>query len=244
MLILLGRITYSFPAAGSREDSRLIWADEFNGRTLDLSKWVYKSLGPRRDAINVKDSISLDGKGHLIITTRKKGDEWHTGMISTKGKFEQAFGYFECRVKLQTQEGHWSAFWLQSPRMGETAGNPREYGAEIDIFEYLARKKDTIQHALHWDGYGDEHKAARCVYEKTGLRRGWHTFGLEWKRKEYIFYVDGKEIWRTEKGVSHIPQFIILSLEVGDWAGDISSARLPDQVIFDYVRVYISRPNS
>ena len=112
--------------AGFQEDSNLIWADEFNGQSLDRSKWVYKSLGPRRDAINVKESISLDGKGHLVITTRKKKDEWHTGMISTKGKFKQKFGYFECRVKLQKQVGHWSAFWLRSPWMAQEAGSPKK----------------------------------------------------------------------------------------------------------------------
>ena len=230
--------------AGFQEDSNLIWADEFNGQSLDRSKWVYKSLGPRRDAINVKESISLDGKGHLVITTRKQGDKWHTGMISTQGKYIQKFGYFECRVKLQTQEGHWSAFWLRSPSMGQRVGSPKKYGAEIDIFEYLAKEEDTIRHALHWNGYGEDSKAARCTYEKSGLLRGWHTFGLEWTKNEYVFFVDGQETWRTKKGVSHRSQFIILSLEVGDWAGDISQANLPDQVIFDYVRVFKSRPKS
>lgn len=241
--ILAMGVLYSLAAYLFQGNSDLIWADEFDGIALDRSRWVYKSLGPRRDAVNVKESISLDGRGHLVITTSKQGDKWHTGMISTQGKFKQKFGYFECRVKLQTQVGHWSAFWLQSPYMGKKAGNPKQYGAEIDIFEYLVRKKDTIQHALHWDGYGENHKSARCVYTKSGLGRGWHTFGLEWTRDEYVFYVDGKETWWTNKGISHRSQFIILSLEVGDWAGDISSAKLPDRVIFDYVRVYNHRPS-
>ena len=244
LLLLLAGIAYSIPVIESQENPDLIWADEFDGHSLDRSKWVYKSLGPRRDAVNVKESVSLDGKGHLVITTRKQGDKWHTGMISTGGKYKQKFGYFECRVKLQKQEGHWSAFWLRSPSMGEAAGSPKKYGAEIDIFEYLAKEKDTIRHALHWNGYGDESKSARCTYEKSGLHRGWHTFGLEWTKNEYVFYVDGQETWRTKKGVSHRSQFIILSLEVGDWAGDISQANLPDQVIFDYVRVFKSRPKS
>jgi hypothetical protein len=31
---------------------------------------------------------------------------------------------------------------------------------------------------------------------------------------------------------------MILSLEVGNWAGDISTAELPDHLYVDYVRVY------
>jgi hypothetical protein len=50
--------------------------------------------------------------------------------------------------------------------------------------------------------------------------------------------VDGKETWRTEKGVACRPEYIILSLEVGKWAGDISKADLPDNFCVDYVRVY------
>jgi len=35
---------------------------------------------------------------------------------------------------------------------------------------------------------------------------GWHTFGLSWKPDEYIFYVDGKETWRTKRAISHAPE--------------------------------------
>ena len=50
------------------------------------------------------------------------------------------------------------------------------------------------------------------------------------------------ETWRADKGVSGAPQYIILSLEVGPWAGKIADAKLPDSVLFDYVRVYKTRP--
>jgi len=45
-------------------------------------------------------------------------------------------------------------------------------------------------------------------------------------------------VWRTDKGVSHAREYIILSLEVGRWAGEIAKARLPDSCTFDYVCVY------
>jgi len=223
-------------------DDNLIWSDEFNGRSLDLAKWGYYGLGRRRDALNVKEAVSLDGQGHLVLTTSKVGDAWHTAMISTRGKFERAFGYFECRVRFQTQVGHWSAFWLQSPKMGAVVGDTKTSGTEIDIFEYLVNRGDKIQHTLHWDGYGKDHKSAKQIHEEEGLSRGWHTIGLEWTKNEYVFYVDGKETWRTDQAVSHAPEFIILSLEVGAWAGDIAKATLPDSLVVDYVRVYKTRP--
>ena len=68
---------------------------------------------------------------------------------------------------------------------------------------------------------------------------GFHTFSLWWKNDEYIFYVDGKETWRTKDGgVCQVPLYIKISDEIGNWAGDIKKAELPDKFIVDCVRVY------
>lgn len=220
------------------EGYELVWSDEFDGEKLDFDKWDYRALGPRRDAINVKDTVSLDGVGRLVLTTKRSGEKYHTAMISTAGKYEPTFGYFECRVKFQTQIGHWSAFWLQSPTLGEPVGDPAKAGTEIDVFEYLRNRGDKIQHTLHWDGYGKNHKSAGKAPEISGLTQGWHTVGFLWTATHYVFYVDGEETWRTDKGVSRRPQYMILSLEVGEWAGDIAEAELPDHLHVDYVRVH------
>ena len=68
---------------------------------------------------------------------------------------------------------------------------------------------------------------------------GWHTFSVWWKPTEYVFYVDGKETWRTNAGgVCQTPLYIKVSDEVGKWGGDITKANLPDALLVDYVRVY------
>ena len=55
---------------------------------------------------------------------------------------------------------------------------------------------------------------------------------------EYIFYVDGIETWRTNEAVSHRSEYMILSAELTGWGGDFSESLFPDEVTFDYVRVY------
>jgi hypothetical protein len=35
-----------------------------------------------------------------------------------------------------------------------------------------------------------------------------------------------------------VPEYLLLSDEVGDWGGDITKAKLPDEFQVDYVRVY------
>ena len=217
---------------------RLFWHDEFDGPKLDMKKWDYRSLGPRRDAINVKQTVALDGRGHLILTTERHGNQIWTAMIGTENRFETTFGYFECRVKLQKEVGHWSAFWLQSPTMGEPVGNPAKAGTEIDIFEYLRREGDHIRHAVHWDGYQKNHRSKGVTASVPGLMHGWHTIGLLWTPTAYTFFVDGKKTWVFDQAVSKRPEYLILSLEVGKWGGDIARAQLPDSFWVDYVRVY------
>ena len=57
--------------------------------------------------------------------------------------------------------------------------------------------------------------------------------------KSSVFYIDGKETWRTKAGgVCQVPVYIKLSDEIGPWAGDIKKADLPDETLVDYVRVY------
>lgn len=246
------------------DDYTLVWSDEFEGPAdarPDPTKWAPLHPGPRRDAINVEDAARLDGNGHLRITTTrhprtstqpaspKSGQaadefDYHTGMISTRGKFEPTYGYFECRYQAQTQPGHWSAFWLQSPTMGKELGDPAKSGVEIDVIEYLATPKyrDRAQHTIHWDGYGKEHKSHHQEITIPGLGEGFHTFGLEWTPDEYIYYVDGQVTGRMRQAVSQRSEYLILSVEVGKWADSIADATLPDSMIVDYVRVWQRRP--
>lgn len=218
---------------------KLVWSDEFDGTSLDMEKWGYRQLGPRHDGVTVTDTVTLNGEGQLVLTTKKSGDAYHTAMIGTQGKFETTFGYFEARIKLQQEYGHWSAFWLQSPTIGKPLGNTAVAGTEVDIYEYHRKLgKDVIVHNLHWDGYKKDHKKTGGKATVPGITQGWHTFGVLWTEAGYVFYIDGEETWRTQKAISKRSLYIILSMEVGKWAGDISKAKLPDSLYVDYVRVY------
>ena len=216
---------------------KLAWHDEFEGERLDESKWDVPPDGRRRDAWWMRKAISLDGKGHLVISTLKEGDKYIDGCVRTRGKFEQTFGYWVARIELQSQPGHWSAFWLMGDRVHKVGDRGRD-GTEIDIME-KPWLDDRVQHALHWDGYGKQHRSEGKVVHVPGVMKGFHTFGLLWTPKEYVFYVDGKETWRTTAGgVCQAPLYVKLSDEVGKWGGDIRKAKLPDRFLVDYVRVY------
>ncbi|GAB4234344.1 MAG: hypothetical protein Kow00109_07370 [Acidobacteriota bacterium] len=215
----------------------LVFLEDFEGTELDMTKWAFPPAAPRRDGWWLPEAVSLDGQGHLVIRTYWDGERYVDGCIRTRDKFEPTYGFFIARIQFQRQPGHWSAFWLYNDSVGSTANAGRD-GTEIDIIE-KPWLDDRAQHALHWDGYGAEHQSAGKLIEVPGIMEGFHTFALWWTPTEYIFYVDGQETWRTSAGgVCQVPLYIKLSDEIGDWAGDIRQAELPDQFLVDYVRVF------
>lgn len=226
----------------------LVWHDEFDGETLDGTRWKPWAIGPRRDAVNTEDAARLDGEGRLIITTTRAEEGgttvYHSGGVWTRGLYEPTFGYLEARIRLQREIGHWSAFWLNCSPMGEPVGDPHAGGVETDIMESHHRMRGgrAVQHNLHWDGYGADHKSRGREVSVQGLMDGFHTFGVLWTAEEYVFFVDGVETWRVREAdggaISRRPEHLILSLEVGDWAGDIVGAALPDGMAVDWVRVW------
>ncbi|MGN1348872.1 MAG: family 16 glycosylhydrolase [Acutalibacteraceae bacterium] len=163
--------------------------------------------------------------------------------------FSQAFGYFECRVKLPNSDGLWSAFWLQSSNQRKI-GNKGEDGTEIDIFESAFRnsKSSEMGHALLWDGYSKHGKVEDFITPLTqNLYDGYHTFALKWTPAYYVFYIDGKPTWATEGGgVSKVREFLRLTVEIdagdgfgphGQKIGQFDDQNPADDFLIDYVKV-------
>jgi beta-glucanase (GH16 family) len=246
MLLGAGAAAFTALEARGQEPSRhvpkgyrLVWSDEFDGKLLDVTKWTPRGVGPRKGGVTSPANAFVDGEGHLIIETNKVGNEYHTGMISTQKSFLTAYGYFEARVRLPTQGGQVSAFWLQSPDNTIRTADAKSSGTEIDIVEfYRGRLGSRADNAIHWGGYGDQHKFLIKRFPFESGPNDWHVFSLSWTPDRYIFYADGRETWRTKEAVSHVPQYIILSTIISAQPNSIARAHLPDQFKIDYVRVY------
>lgn len=220
---------------------KLVWADEFDGDTLDRTKWDFRLhfWGERFDAytdkgVIVKNSCvelhrtEVDGRyvspqlqtgcNSFDLMTATRENPWGQDGIwplkeLSEPKFVHRFGYYECRCKFQKDpKTMWSAFWTQSPTIGGRF-EPEWCGVESDIMEYFDPDKATTGNIM--GGYGKQYQDdGRVSYALERTEDGWHYFGMDWQADGYVFYCDGKEISRCNKHVSQVPQFILLTTEI------------------------------
>jgi beta-glucanase (GH16 family) len=235
----------------------LVWEDGFDGSALDAQRWTALS-GSREDAVNTPSAISV-ANGELVVTTFTRSGVNYTGFLSTEGKFQALYGYFEARIRFQDAPGSWCAFWISTATIGKPLGDPGTAGVEIDVVEHRATDqggwdalKDMVALNLNWDGY-DSHK--KTLQKVTALPDGapvqgdWHVYGVLWTETGYTFYVDGMALWTQDAPVSHRPEDLRLTCEVADgsWAGYVPKGGygLPDasaaHMEVDWVRVWQPR---
>jgi Beta-glucanase/Beta-glucan synthetase len=215
---------------------KLVWDDQFNGNLLDTTKWNVRGVGPRRIGYNSASAVKVEG-GMLKLFALHKSDSILGSAIGSAKHFNPKYGYFECRAQLQKSIGIWGAFWMQSPEISK-GEDPSKFGTEMDIFEFFREMgNDTITHALHW-AYGPNMKSVGMKSYLKGLSEGFHTFGLEWSPEKYSFFIDGYKFHEQTVGISNIPEYLILSMELPETMKSLEKTVFPDVFLVDWVKVY------
>lgn len=226
----------------------LVFNDEFNGSTLNKSKWWTRMIysGGTQDRLNDEQQRYRDNQNHVVangvlsLIARKvtsgavNGIDYESGMI--RSDWTTRYGYFEARVKMPGALGVWPAFWLNSDvsEKGQLTWPP-----EIDIFEMVNNGVEDTTDMLHSGvslqsgmtspiTYLDSAFNTTWTFWRAPFRfdADWHTVGAEWTPEQVTVYVDGKKIYtRYYKWVYNDlsvagPAHIILNLAVGgSWAG-------------------------
>ena len=249
-------------------DFELVWADEFDGDSLDRTKWSTQDTTELRRGGYWNGEMVEVQDGNLTIYSKylENGIEgenvpgWYTAQISTRDLYEQTYGYFEVRCILPKGYGQWAAFWMINSSLRYEYPDGTK-GAEIDIFEsayYGTDDPNQVTSAVHWGGYADKHVIASPIY--TGVRptdpyNSFNTYGLEWNEHEYIFYINGEvyaRMTRFQAAPSQEPEYMILSVEMSGANGipaDLGTGWAPGSIedngrdfvsefVIDYVRCY------
>jgi beta-glucanase (GH16 family) len=241
----------------------LTWSDEFNGASgtrPDGSKWGYDLGGggfgnaEHQFYTDRPENASMDGQGNLVITARREtvpgSSCWYgtcqysSARLLTAGKFTQAYGRFEARMRLPYGQGIWPAFWMLGDNLG-SVGWPAS--GEIDIMENIGREPNTVHGTLHGPGYSGGASVGGSYNSPTRLSDGFHTYAIEWEPNRITWYFDNiaystktpADIGGNRWVFDH-PFFLLLNLAVGgQWPGyPDASTVFPQRYMIDYVRVY------
>jgi beta-glucanase (GH16 family) len=230
------------PPAPDGKVWQIAFFDEFNGTSIDSTKWnvlgdYIRGTNPG-GYINKSDTY-LDGQGHLVSRVRYDSDigRYTGGNMDSMGKFSTTFGYINARINNHKTQGQSEAFWIMSGAQ-TNVDNSAQDGAEIDIYE-KPDVGDNISRGTIWDGYLSGLKKDAGFVDIPGVSVGYHDFGLLWLTSEYRFFVDGKQhFYSTGGGVTQQPGYLIMGHGPSSWMGDITKATLPDYMYVDYVHAY------
>lgn len=228
----------------------LIFEDTFDGPTVNTDVWnVWDEKRDWRYSYS-KDNMFIDANGNLVnrMSVNENpdavtGETQISGAMTTQGKFETTYGYFEVRLKPHKAAGLMGAFWLMCGDMGDknaaddgTAKN----GCEVDIIETFYHRLDP-SHTIHWDGYtytkshGFSNSGREDIFDGN-----FHTFAFRWSPTEYTFFIDGVVSAKTTKvDICDQPGYLLISSHFNTNAGTlpIGVGEHTDMLV-DYVRVY------
>jgi beta-glucanase (GH16 family) len=219
----------------------LIWSDEFNGTSVDTTKWNIEnqaSGGYRVCCLfyglqywTPQDVTEQSGVLQIESEQRSMGGKNYTsGAISTDGKLDFLYGRVDIRAKLPTTQGMWPAFWMVPQAPG-----PAQF--EIDQMELLGQNPGTVYMTNHWNGQGNQQQ---CVFNGADFSQAYHDFTLDWEPGSITWYIDGVQHCQITQGVSNLPLYLIINTAVGgSWVGSPNSSTVfPQYMDLDYVRVY------
>ena len=241
----------------------LVWQDEFDAgfdETVWQGHYVYGDNDTRlRDtAWWNREQVSFTDDGCLLLSAAYREDGpkgagyYSYGMETNPNKnyngkhtgYEQLYGYFEIRCILPKGSGLNPAFWMLSDGMWNDDTDGGVSGCEIDIFEtkYTYNESSiyhgSVYHTIHVDSYEENHKKeVQGYYYADDPYNKFNTYGVEWNKDGYIFYINGRETARTDfAGVCEVPLYFIISIGVDD--GIKQNGFLPSAMKVDYVRAY------
>ena len=237
------------------------WDDEFNGTTLDATKWAVQTTAASGFAtkpacfVNSPNNVSV-ANGVLSLTARKEAKafacksptgsfttQYTSGEVMSYGKFAQAYGRFEVRAKFPaaTVAGLQSALWLFPSDYAKYGAWPAS--GEIDIAEEYSRYADRAIPFVHYISPTLDTNVTNN-YCTIASVNAFHSYTVEWTASTITVSYDGKTCITDyaptlAPGPFSQPFVVALTQALGVGGNAFtSSTPLPATTQVDYVRVW------
>ncbi|GIO32904.1 MULTISPECIES: family 16 glycosylhydrolase [Paenibacillus] len=210
------------PSDPAIEGMNLVWQDEFNGTSLDRSKWNYETGYYLNDDPNTwgwgnselqhytdsaQNVFVQDGKLNIRALNEPKSfpqdpnryAQYSSGKINTKDRFSLKYGRVDFRAKLPTGSGIWPALWMlpQDNAYGTWASS-----GEIDVMEARGRLPGATSGAIHFGGQWPANRHLSGEYhfpEGQTFANDYHVYSVVWEEDNIKWYVDGKFFFKTTR---------------------------------------------
>lgn len=244
---------------GQTSNWKLIFHDEFNGNSLDTSKWTtcYFNFKVGDNDCNhdnqelelyQPDNVSVSN-GALTLSAKKQtvdadGQTYdYTSGIVTTGptsdtskdtRFSYTYGYIEMRALIPAGQGLWPAFWTMPTNLG--------WPPEIDVFEIRGSKPTEINMHYHYPNGTSAGGDSGVAWIGPNVSAGWHTYAVDWEPNAITWYIDGvaRRTFTNASEIPSIPMYLITNLAVGgSFPGAPSSSTVfPARLEIDYIRTW------
>jgi beta-glucanase (GH16 family) len=185
----------------------IVWDDEFNGNSLDTSKWTYDtgngfysgnyyvSGWGNKELENytsrTQNVYVANGLLHIHAQQEAYGGQNYTsGRIKSMGLFFKEYGRFEWRARLPAGTGFWPALWML-PENSPYGGWPNS--GEIDVMENNGDTPNEEGGTIHYGGSNgnDVYSGQTYTFPNGDSVTNFHTYTLEWTTNKINWYVDG-----------------------------------------------------
>jgi Glycosyl hydrolases family 16 len=219
----------------------LKFGDEFNGSSVDWTKWSATSLAesdgghgnPGNQQLEWNQAANLSvSNGALTITAKPdsitspytgRHYNWSSGLLSSEKSFSFQYGYIEERAQLPAAKGFWPAFWtFQAPGV--------DRWIETDVYEYYSDNPTRLYLSQH-SGTGGSY-----VYTPPfNPASGFHTYGADVKPSGTDFYIDGIRVYSTpatSTGLTNVLTDLFVYSEIPPDPGVTATKKV------DYIRVW------
>ena len=244
------------------DEWELFWSDEFNGTTLDKSRWNIET-GVSGDLFcRTEENVSVQS-GVLRLGFRKEkrmGKEYSAASVTTARKFSFQYGRLEFRARLPYGQGAGSALWTMGDSYLDASSDETGWPVcgEIDVMEACgagtdANKYDSLLNYistcnLHWGADRDNERNIGTTRYRADevLADAYHIYAIEGGENKIRYFFDDMLIREvslddaTMLDAFHQKHWIIISTRPIHWGDNPidETCPLPQYFYVDYVRVY------